>query len=183
MIASWSTATRIWTSTAHLADYMYALVRTDSKLGKQQGVSMLLIDMKSPGVVARPIDLIAGKWPFLPVFFDDVRVPAKNLVGTLHGSRAVAKRLLQHERAAMSKFAELNMPGPTLLGMLKPACGDSAGRVDPVLVDKVAGLEIEAHVLRLTQQRIVEMLKARQDIFKVAATMKYQAAESAEPPQ
>lgn len=170
---------KIWTSHAHHADYMYALVRTDNQAAKQQGISMLLIDMKSPGIDVRPIDLLSGKSHFCQVFFDNVRVTAKNLVGPLHGGWGVAKRLLQHERTAMSKFAEINMPGPDLVGVARRACGDSTGRiVNAVLRDKVAGLEMEAQVQRLTQQRIVEMAKARQDVFKVAATMKYQMAET-----
>lgn len=170
---------KIWTSHAHHADYMYALVRTDNQAAKQQGISMLLIDMKSPGIDVRPIDLLSGKSHFCQVFFDNVRVAAKNLVGPLHGGWGVAKRLLQHERTAMSKFAELNMPGPDLVGVARRACGDSTGRIgNAVLRDKVAGLEMEAQAQRLTQQRIVEMAKARQDVFKVAATMKYQMAET-----
>ena len=170
---------KIWTSHANHADYMYALVRSDNQAAKQQGISMLLIDMKSPGIEVRPIDLISGKSHFCQVFFDNVRVPAKNLVGALHGGWGVAKRLLQHERTAMSKFAELNMPGPDLVGVVRRACAGSEGRIaNAVLRDKVAGLEMEAHVQRLTQQRIVEMAKARQDVFRAAATMKYQMAET-----
>ncbi len=173
------TGSKIWTSHAHHADYMYALVRSDHKAAKQQGISMLLIDMKSPGIEVRPIDLISGKSHFCQVFFDGVRVPAENLVGPLHGGWAVAKRLLQHERTAMSKFAELNMPGPDLVSVARRACGDASGRIgNAVLRDKVATLEIETLAQRLTQQRIVEMAKARQDVFKVAATMKYQMAET-----
>lgn len=170
---------KIWTSHAHHADYMYALVRTDNQVPKQQGISMLLIDMKSPGIDVRPIDLLGGKSHFCQVFFDNVRVVAKNLVGPLHGGWSVAKRLLQHERTAMSKFAELNMPGPDLVRVVRRACGDTTGRIiNAVLRDKVAGLEMETQAQRLTQQRIVEMAKARQDVFKVAATMKYQMAET-----
>ncbi|HQR02808.1 MAG: acyl-CoA dehydrogenase family protein [Proteobacteria bacterium] len=173
------TGSKIWTSGAQDADYMYALVRTATGGTKQQGISMVLIDMRAPGITVRPIDLISGKSHFCQVFFDDVRVPVTNLVGPLNEGWNVAKRLLQHERRAMSKFAELNMPGPNLVAVTQKFQGDAQGRIiSPVLRDKVAALDMEAHVQRLTQQRIVEMAKARKDVFNVSATMKYQAAET-----
>ncbi len=171
---------KIWTSYAAIGDYMYALVRTNAAVPKQQGISLLLIDMKSPGITVRPIDLISGKSHFCQVFFDEVEVPANNLVGTLDGGWTVAKRLLQHERNAMSKFTELNIPGPNLLSVAKKALGDATGRIaSPVLRDKVAAIEIDAQAQLLTQQRIVEMMKAKKDIFNVTSIMKYQSAETA----
>lgn len=171
---------KIWTSYAFLADQMYALVRTSNEGNKQQGITMVLIDMKAPGVTVRPIDLISGKSSFCQVFFDNVRVPVANMVGALNGGWNVAKRLLQYERKAMSKFAEMNMAGPSLLTIAKKAQGDAQGRItSPVLRDKVAALEIETQVQGLTQQRIVEMMKAGKDVFNVSATMKYQSAETA----
>lgn len=170
---------KIWTSFAFAADMMYALVRTDPRAGKQQGISMVLIDMKTPGIQWTPIDLISGKSHFCQVFFDNVRVPVANLVGPIHGGWNVAKRLLQFERAAMAKFSELNMPGPSLRAVAQRVSGDAQGRItSPVLRDKVAGLEMEVHVQRLTQQRIIETAKARKDSFPIAATMKYQMAET-----
>ncbi|WP_350636084.1 acyl-CoA dehydrogenase family protein, partial [Pseudoalteromonas sp. GW168-MNA-CIBAN-0100] len=74
---------KIWTSYGDKSDWMYALVRTDAKAPKHQGISLLLLDMHSQGVQAKPIDLISGKSSFCEVFFDNVVVPKENLVGEL----------------------------------------------------------------------------------------------------
>jgi alkylation response protein AidB-like acyl-CoA dehydrogenase len=92
---------KIWTSGAHLADWCFCLVRTDSTK-KHEGISFLLIDMKSPGVEPRPILLINGTTPFCETFFTDVKVPKENLMGPLNGGWTIAKRLLQHERQGIS---------------------------------------------------------------------------------
>jgi alkylation response protein AidB-like acyl-CoA dehydrogenase len=85
---------------------MFCLVRTDASGTKHDGISFILIDMQSPGVSVRPIQLISGASPFCESFFEDVRVPAENLVGELNRGWAVAKRLLQHERALISKLRD-----------------------------------------------------------------------------
>jgi alkylation response protein AidB-like acyl-CoA dehydrogenase len=92
---------KTWTSSAHLADWCFCLVRTD-KTRKQEGISFLMIDMRSPGVSVRPIRLISGSSPFCETFFSDVKVPKENLVGPLNAGWAIGKRLLQHERAGLS---------------------------------------------------------------------------------
>ncbi|MDE2160188.1 MAG: acyl-CoA dehydrogenase family protein, partial [Burkholderiales bacterium] len=101
---------KIWTSYGDLADWMYALVRTDPAAKKQRGISFILIDMRSPGITVKPIELISGKSSFCEVFFDAVRVPRRQLVGPLNDGWTVAKKLLAHERAAMSKFTEGGAP-------------------------------------------------------------------------
>src|SRR5476649_1430893 len=92
---------KIWTSGAQFADWCFCLVRTD-KTKKHEGISFLLIDMKTPGVDPRPIRLINDTSPFCETFFTDVKVPKENLVGQLNGGWTVAKRLLQHERQGIS---------------------------------------------------------------------------------
>ena len=92
---------KIWTSGANHADWCFCLVRTDTSR-KHDGISFLLIDMRTPGVETRPILLINGASPFCETFFTDVRVPKENLVGPLNGGWTIAKRLLQHERAGLS---------------------------------------------------------------------------------
>jgi alkylation response protein AidB-like acyl-CoA dehydrogenase len=100
---------KIWTSGADEADWCFALVRTDNS-HKQRGISFLLIDMKSPGVEARPIVLISGSTHFCEVFFNDVKVPKGNLVGELNGGWSVAKRLLQFERSGVSEVKTEALP-------------------------------------------------------------------------
>ena len=92
---------KIWTSGADEADWCFALVRTDTS-SKHGGISFLLIDMQSPGVVARPIVLISGSTHFCEVFFSDVAVPKDNLVGRVKQKKKNAKRLLQFERDSVS---------------------------------------------------------------------------------
>ena len=92
---------KIWTSYADQADWIFALVRTDTTK-KHEGVSFLLIDMKTPGVEPKPIKLISGSSPFCETFFTDVKVPKENLVGRLNGGWDIAKRLLQYERQNIS---------------------------------------------------------------------------------
>ncbi len=83
---------KIWTSGSLWADWCFCLVRTDPKV-KQDGISFLLIDMKTPGIEVRPIKIISGDSPFSEVFFTDVKVPKENLVGKLNKGWTIAKRL------------------------------------------------------------------------------------------
>jgi alkylation response protein AidB-like acyl-CoA dehydrogenase len=92
---------KIWTSGAQYADWCFCLVRTDATR-KHEGISFILIDMKTPGIEVRPIKLISGASPFCETFFTDVRVPKNNLVGPLNGGWTIGKRLLQHERSGLS---------------------------------------------------------------------------------
>jgi alkylation response protein AidB-like acyl-CoA dehydrogenase len=92
---------KIWTSYANKADWCFCLVRTDTSK-KHEGVSFVLIDMTSPGVETRPIQLISGESPFCETFFTDVRIPKTNLVGQVNGGWEIAKRLLQYERQNIS---------------------------------------------------------------------------------
>src|SRR5262252_3270007 len=90
---------KVWTTNGHFADWMFALVRTDpDATPKQAGISMLLIDLKSPGITVRPIQTIKGDAEFAEEFFVDVRVPRENLLGALNDGWRVANRLLGPER-------------------------------------------------------------------------------------
>src|SRR5262249_42427499 len=89
---------KTWTTYAQYADWIFCLVRTNPQAKKQEGISFLLIDMKSPGVTARPTLTIGGTPAFSDTFFDNVKVPKQNLVGPLHGGWTLAKALLGHER-------------------------------------------------------------------------------------
>ena len=106
---------KIWTSGAHLADWCFCLVRTDPKAKKHEGISFLLIDMKTPGVEPRPIRLINDTTPFCETFFTDVKVPKENLVGPLNGGWTIAKRLLQFERQGIGSAQRAGQGGPGVL--------------------------------------------------------------------
>ena len=89
---------KIWTSSAHFADWMYMLVRTDPAAPKHKGISCMYLDMHSPGVEVRPLVTMAGEHHFNEVFFSDVEVPKENLVGPLNEGWRVAMTTLSYER-------------------------------------------------------------------------------------
>ncbi len=164
---------KIWTSDGDKGDWMYALVRTSNEGKKQDGISFLLIDMNSPGVTVKPIELISGKSSFCQVFFDDVRVPVRQLVGKEGEGWALAKKLLQHERAAMSKFTEGGAPSHDALKTALPYMMDEDARVDePVLRDKLASVLMDAQAFALTHRRVTEKALARQDVSGPSSIMK-----------
>jgi acyl-CoA dehydrogenase len=136
--------TKVWTSYGDESDWIFALVRTDPKAKKQEGITFILIDMESPGVSVAPIKLISGKSPFCETRFDDVRVPAANVLGEINGGWTVAKALLGYERAmiadtfgsagAGAKKKE-RKPGSRLASLARShGLGEDGGPVsDPVL--------------------------------------------------
>jgi alkylation response protein AidB-like acyl-CoA dehydrogenase len=93
---------KTWTTYAQYADWIFCLVRTNPLGKKQEGISFLLIDMKSPGLSVRPTLTIGGTTAFCDTFFDNVKVPKENLVGPLHGGWNLAKALLGHERTLIA---------------------------------------------------------------------------------
>lgn len=163
---------KIWTSDGDHADWMYGLVRTDATVRKQVGISFLLIDMHSPGVTVKPIELISGKSNFCAVFFDNVRVPARQLVGKLNEGWTVGKRLLQHERAAMSRFAEGAAPSLDALVVARGAFKAMPGGAQPELRAQLAKLLMDAQAFALTHRRVSEEALAGVDVSATAAIMK-----------
>jgi acyl-CoA dehydrogenase len=169
---------KIWTSYGDKSDWMYALVRTDFDARKQEGISFVLIDMRAPGVVVKPIELISGKSSFCEVFFDDVRVPLANVIGELNGGWSVAKSLLQHERAAMSKFTEGGAPSHDALEVARRYLADADGPLcEPVWRDRLAGLLMDAHAFSLTHRRVIEQSLAKEDVSGPSSIMKLVQSE------
>ncbi|CAM3950218.1 Acyl-CoA dehydrogenase [Bordetella tumbae] len=135
---------KIWTTWGHHADWMFALVRTSTEGKPQQGITFVLIDMKTPGIRVRPITTIARDDEFAEVFFDDVVVPIENVVGDINAGWQVATAVLSEERL------RIGAPGQALrarerLRMMLRAHPDVAG--DPVIRDAVALAEIEVQTL------------------------------------
>ena len=106
---------KIWTTMAHHATHIFTLVRTDKKAKKQAGISFLLIDLSTPGITIRPITDITGHVEFCEVFFENVRVPSKNLVGALNQGWTMAKALLGFERIFLGSPKQ----GRNALGQLR----------------------------------------------------------------
>jgi alkylation response protein AidB-like acyl-CoA dehydrogenase len=93
---------KVWTSLGHIADWCMLLVRTDAQAPKHKGISYLLVDMHSPGITVQPLKQMTGEAEFNQMFFEDVRVPRKNLLGPLNGGWGVAITTLMNERATLS---------------------------------------------------------------------------------
>jgi alkylation response protein AidB-like acyl-CoA dehydrogenase len=161
---------KIWTSGAQWADWCFCLVRTDTTR-KHEGISFLLIDMKTPGIEVRPIRLISGNSPFCETFFTEVEVPKENLVGPLGGGWTIAKRLLQHERSGLSGGGGgRGMGGASLPALARKHLGvDAEGRIDePDLRARIAANEMEARAFQLTALR--SMAESRSNQGPTAAT-------------
>jgi alkylation response protein AidB-like acyl-CoA dehydrogenase len=151
---------KIWTSGAQYADWCFCLVRTDPKARKHEGISFLLIDMRTPGVETRPILLINGTSPFCETFFTDVKVPKENLMGPLNGGWTVGKRLLQHERQGISGASAgaarpSGLPNEGLAAMAREYVGlDDSGRLsDADLRSRITQHLMDAQAFTLTGRR------------------------------
>jgi len=171
---------KVWTSYADKADWIFCLVRTDTST-KHEGISFILFDMKSPGVEARPIQLISGESPFCETFFTDVKVPKHQLVGKVNGGWEIAKRLLQFERSSISAGGFGGTGGSGILGpedYAKQHIGtDESGRLtDGDLRGRITDHKMYAKAFSLTVQRQTEQAKAGQAVGHTASILKYAAA-------
>ena len=164
---------KIWTSYGDKSDWMYALVRTDPKASKHQGISLLLLDMHAQGVKTAPIHLISGKSSFCEVFFDNVRVPKDNLIGEINKGWNLAKELLQHERSAMSKFGEFQLPTHfDLMSLVNEYMPAPYSASDQTLLNKVVDADMQEHAYNLTVQRLTQEMQAGINNFGLMSIMK-----------
>lgn len=166
---------KIWTSLAHDASQIYMLVRTDKQAKKKQlGISLVLADVKTPGITIRPIRNIAGHEEFCEVFFDNVRVPRANLVGNLNEGWTIAKALLGYERLTIGSPRR---PAYALrrLEMLARAKGlfDDSG-----FVDRYTALELDIQDLGSLFGRFVEQVKRGEPLGEDISMLKIWATEA-----
>ena len=152
---------KIWTTLAHYGDWIFCLVRTDSSRDKrQEGISFLLIDMKTPGITVRPIMLMDGGNEVNEVFFDDVKVPAENLVHEEGKGWTVAKYLLGYERMGTGRVGVCKRE---LARLKEMAAGTEVnGRSlmdDPRFRDRVTRVEVELMALEVTNLRFLDQLR------------------------
>ncbi|MFD4292013.1 acyl-CoA dehydrogenase family protein [Rhodococcus sp. NPDC058505] len=148
---------KTWTTLGQHADWIFCLVRTNPDAPKrQQGISFLLIDMTTPGITVRPIKLIDGGYEVNEVWFEDVRVPAENLVGDENAGWSYAKFLLGNERTGVTRT------GATKAKIAKAKkyaaetrVGDGTLLEDPLFAARIAELENQLVALELTQLRVV----------------------------
>ena len=147
---------KTWTTLAQHADWIFCLVRTDGEAKKQEGISFLLIDMRTPGITVRPIETIDGGHEINEVFFDEVEVPAENLVGAENKGWDYAKFLLGSERVGI---ARIGMSKERLRRIKELARIERVGGVPLIETtrfrEKLAAVEIELRALEITQLRVV----------------------------
>ena len=173
---------KIWTSMANVAHWIFMLVRTDPQAKPQLGISFILVDMRTPGITIHPINQIDGRASFYETFFDNVRVPADNVVGRVNDGWTMAKALLEHER--LSTGTKLDIAG--VLAQLR-AIGSQYGQGDEPLMAsprvrrRLAALEMELDCLRYTRYRMTTaVLQGKQpgpeaSIFKLVQSELNQA--------
>jgi alkylation response protein AidB-like acyl-CoA dehydrogenase len=149
---------KIWTTLGHYADWIFCLVRTDSGAAKrQEGISFLLIDMKTPGITVRPLILMDGGHEVNEVFFEDVKVPVANLVHTEGEGWTVAKYLLGHERMNTGRIGASKRE----LAKLKEFAAQQPGSLmqDARFRDKLSRLEVELMALEITNLRFLDRMR------------------------
>ena len=147
---------KIWTTSAHHADWMFGLFRTDPNAKKQKGISYILVDMKTPGIKVRPIITMDGHHHVNEVFFDNVKVPVKNLIGEENKGWDYAKFQLGNERISIARIG---------LSRAKVALAKAlAARIvvdgrpmseDPRFREKMAAVEVELKALEITNMMVV----------------------------
>lgn len=148
---------KMWTSTAHEADWMFALVRTEPTAKSQHGITMLLIDMKSPGVEVRPIRTIDGLHHTNEVFLTDVIVPVENRVGEENRGWDYAKSLLGNERVGIARIGTSKGRVAQAKALSKRVQTRSGSlSADPQFRRSVASLEIEIKALEITAMRVLD---------------------------
>ncbi len=151
------TGQKTWTTLGQHADWIFALVRTDPQAPRRQaGISFLLIDLDSPGVTVRPIELIDGGREVNEVFFDQVRVPAENLVGEENAGWSYAKFLLGNERVGIARVAASQMRLARAIGHAGATPWHDRTRLDdPLIRARIAELRNDLLALETTQLRVV----------------------------
>src|SRR3990170_4935524 len=165
---------KIWTTWAHYSDWMFTLVRTDPQAQpRQAGISFLLIDLHSPGIRIRPIKTIAGDDEFSEVFFDDVIVPAENLVGKLHDGWRIANALLGHERIATSN-PQFSLMALERIRTMARASGVIA---DPAFQDRLAAASINVTALSALFSHAVELANQARSPGPEASIIKIYGSE------
>ncbi|MBX3503598.1 MAG: acyl-CoA dehydrogenase family protein [Alphaproteobacteria bacterium] len=153
---------KTWNTMGHWADWIFCLVRTDAQAKPQEGISFLLIDMRSPGITVKPIIVADGGHEVNEVFFDNVKVPVENLVGKEGEGWTYAKFLLANERLGIAAIPQSKRGVEGLKQMAKSE-NDGAGRKlidDASFREKIADLEIQVTALEYTELRALSAMAA-----------------------
>jgi len=169
---------KTWTTAAQFADWIFVLARTDpTAKKKQEGISFLLVDMKTPGITVRPIVTLDGGAEINETFFDNVRVPVENLVGEENKGWTCAKFLLGNERIGIARIGLYKREIKRLKRIAAAEPGDTGPLIaSPRFRDKIAEIEIDLMALEMTNLRLIASLrdgrqpKAEPSILKIKAS-------------
>jgi len=167
------TGEKIWTTLATCADWIFTLVRTDNSGKKQQGITMLLIDLRSPGVTVRPIESFTGEVEFAQVIFDSVRVPKENVVGAVNEGWTIAKSVLGHERVIVGA----PIICMTALRQLEHLGQSRGAFADASFVDRYAELRLELYSLTNLFESFVQRIEDGEEIGPDVSLLKIVATE------
>ncbi|SDY16507.1 hypothetical protein SAMN05518854_101379 [Variovorax sp. YR266] len=165
---------KIWTTLAQDANHIFMLVRTDKDARKQEGISFLLCDLRTPGITIRPIHTLAGEPEFCEVFFDNVRVPAENLVGKLHGGWTIAKALLGFERIFLGSPKQSQYA----LGQLARLAQARRLFADPVFAQRFAALRLDVLDLSAAYTGFASIVRAGKPLPASVSLLKIWASET-----
>jgi hypothetical protein len=164
---------KTWTTLGQYGDWMFNLVRTSNEGKPQTGISFLLLDMKSPGVTVRPIKLMDGGVEVNEVFFDNVEVPADNLIGEENKGWTYAKHLLSHER---TNIADVNRAKRELERLKRIAKREGVWE-DMRFRDEIAKLEVDVVALEMLVLRVLSAQKAGKNALDIAGLLKIRGSE------
>ncbi|HMS05711.1 MAG TPA: acyl-CoA dehydrogenase family protein [Burkholderiaceae bacterium] len=164
---------KTWTTLGQYGDWMFNLVRTSTEGKPQTGISFLLIDMKSPGVSVRPIKLLDGEREVNDVFFDNVEVPAENLVGEENKGWTYAKHLLSHER---TNIADVNRAKRELERLKRIAKAEGVWD-DLRFRDEIAKLEVDIVALEMMVLRVLSAQSSGKNPLDIAGLLKIKGSE------
>jgi len=166
---------KIWSTWGHLADWMFALVRTDPDAPKKQaGITFVLIDMKTPGITARGIQTLPDEDEYAEVFFDDVRVPISNIIGEMNGGWGVATALLANERGG-SANPRNNIQA---LRRIKEKARENGALEDAAFRDKLVEAELEVLAISAAFAQVVGIVQAGGELGTDASYVKLLGTES-----
>jgi alkylation response protein AidB-like acyl-CoA dehydrogenase len=169
---------KTWTTLGQYGEWIFCLVRTSSEGKPQTGISFLLIDMKSPGVTVRPIVLLDGDAEVNEVWFDNVQVPAENLIGEENKGWTYAKHLLAHER---TNIADVNRSKRELERLKRIAKATPSGATslydDLRFRDQIAQLEVDIVALEMLVLRVLAAEKSGKQSLDIAGLLKIRGSE------
>jgi alkylation response protein AidB-like acyl-CoA dehydrogenase len=173
------TGSKIWTTHATEANWMFALVRTSRLERKQQGITFILIDMATPGIEVHPLVMTSGEEVQNQVFFDGVRVPTANVLGQIDDGWTVAKYLLEFERGggATAPFLQVMADDIATAATEQPAPGGGRLIDDPAFANKLADARIRTEVLEILEFRTLAALSGGKNPGPASSMLKVLSTE------